>query len=194
MTGVGAACVMLVFEGTKQMVHPGTGIWTSHFATILFTMMVVVALSFLVQQRERRLRRELSVESKERQRAEAECRSESVARGQIEAELRHSEDRMHLAIEAAKIGFFDWDVTRDEQVWSKTAKQLLGLSLDSPANFTVLMDAVHAEDCGALGRVLTSVTPQEPHFVHEHRACWRDGTVHWIWIKDKASLIKRSTW
>jgi diguanylate cyclase (GGDEF)-like protein/PAS domain S-box-containing protein len=185
VTGVGTACVMLVFEAAKQTVQPAIGSWTSHFATITFTTIIAVALSFVVQQREERSHLELSVESEERQRAEEESRSDSLARGQIEAELRKSEDRMGLAIEAARVGFFDWDVTHDEQMWSNTAKQLLGLSPDSPANFTVLMDAVHLEDRESLRRVIASVTPQNPEFIHEHRASWRDGTVQWIWIKGR---------
>src|SRR5664279_2357616 len=93
VTGVGTACVMLVFEAAKQTVQPAIGIWTSHFATITFTTIIAVALSFVVQQREERSHLELSVESEERQRAEEESRSDSLARGQIEAELRKSEDR-----------------------------------------------------------------------------------------------------
>ena len=29
------------------------------------------------------------------------------------------------------------------------------------------------------------MTPQKPDLVHEHRACWRDGSVHWIWVKGR---------
>jgi len=32
---------------------------------------------------------------------------------------------------------------------------------------------------------ITSVTPGKPEFVHEHRACWHDGTLHWIWVKGR---------
>jgi len=185
VTGVGTACVMLVFEAAKQTVQPALGTWASHFATIAFTTLVAVALSFVIQQREERWRRELSVESKERQRAEEKSRSEALARGQIEAELRQSEDRMRMAIEAARIGFFDWDLTYNEQVWSNTVKQLLGLSPESPADFTVLMNAVHFKDREPLREAIANVTPEKPEFIHEHRACWRDGTVHWIWIKGR---------
>ena len=185
VTGVGTTCVMLVFEAAKQTVQPALGIWASHFVTIAFTTLVAVALSFIIQQREKRWRRELSVESKGRQRAEEKSRSEALARGQIEAELRQSEDRMRMAIEAARIGFFAWDLTHNAQVWSNTAKQLLGLSPESPADFTVLMNAVHSEDRKSLREAIANVTPEKPEFIHEHRACWRDGTVHWIWIKGR---------
>ena len=171
VTGVSTACLMLAYEAAKQALHPAITIWTSHLATIAFTTALAVALRFVLQRQEDRARRELSAAAQARQRAEAE--------------LRQSEDRMGMAIEAARIRFFDWDPVRDEQVWSGTAKQLLGLSPDSPADFTVLMNAVHAEDREPLRNSIASVTPQKPDFVHEHRACWRDGSVHWIWVKGR---------
>ena len=185
VTGVSTACLMLAYEATKQALHPTLNVWTSHFLTIAFTTLLAVALRFVLQQQEERSRRELSAAAQGRQQAEEKSSSEALARGQIEAELRQSENRMGMAIEAARIGFFDWDTIRDEQVWSSTAKQLLGLSPESPADFAVLMQAVHAEDRASLRNSIASVTPQKPEFVHEHRACWRDGTVHWIWVKGR---------
>ncbi|MFZ0911833.1 MAG: EAL domain-containing protein [Candidatus Korobacteraceae bacterium] len=165
------ACLMLAYEAAKQALHPAIALWTSHFVTIAFTTALAVALRFVLQQREERSRRELSTASQARQRAEAE--------------LRRSEDRMGMAVEAARIGFFDWDTSHDEQVWSNTAKQLLGLNPESPADFAVLMQAVHADDRESLSRTIANVTPQKPDLVHEHRACWRDGSVHWIWVKGR---------
>jgi diguanylate cyclase (GGDEF)-like protein/PAS domain S-box-containing protein len=162
---------MLAYEAAKQALHPAIALWTSHFVTIAFTTALAVALRFVLQQREERSRRELSTASQARQRAEAE--------------LRRSEDRMGMAVEAARIGFFDWDTSHDEQVWSNTAKQLLGLNPESPADFAVLMQAVHADDRESLSRTIANVTPQKPDLVHEHRACWRDGSVHWIWVKGR---------
>ena len=51
-----------------------------------------------------------------------------------------------MAMEAANLGLWDWDVITDEQVWSDTCKALLGLQPDSTANFEVLMNSVHPDD------------------------------------------------
>jgi diguanylate cyclase (GGDEF)-like protein/PAS domain S-box-containing protein len=165
---------MLAYEAAKQALHPSLTIWTSHFTTIAFTTALVVATRFVLQRQEDRARRELSAAAQARQRAEAE--------------LRQSEDRMGMAIAAARIGFFDWDSIRNEQVWSGTARQLLGLSPESPADFTTLMSAVHADDRESLRNDIAGVTPQKPEFVHEHRACWRDGTVHWISVRGRGGF------
>ena len=47
------------------------------------------------------------------------------------------------------------------------------------------MNAVHADDRESLRSSIASVTPEKPDFVHEHRACWRDGTVHWISVRGR---------
>lgn len=83
----------------------GEGIWASHFTTIVFTKAIAVALSFFLQ-READWRRELGAESKDRRRTEEKSCYEAVAREQVESELRQSEDRMQMAIEAARMGVF----------------------------------------------------------------------------------------
>ncbi len=184
--GLATPCGMFLYEATKQAIHPRLGIWASHFITIALTTFLVVLLSSILLRREERSRHTLSVESKERQRAEANARSEALVRGQIEVQLRKSEERMMMAIEAARIGFFEWDCIQDQQVWSSTAKRLLGLDPKSSANMMVLRNAVHPEDRDGLERVLADASVDRPNFTHEHRALWGDGSVHWIWVKGRA--------
>jgi diguanylate cyclase (GGDEF)-like protein/PAS domain S-box-containing protein len=186
LTGLGAAAIMVVFEAATLAFHPATRISASHWITIAFTTLVAVTLGLAVHQRGESFHRELGAESNQRRSTGKKSRCEAVAREQVESELRQSEDRMRMAIEAARLGFFNWDVVCDKQEWSDTAKQLLGLSPGATADFATLMDAVYCEDRESLRNRITSVTPQEPEFIHEHRACWRDGTVHWIWIKGRA--------
>jgi len=181
-TGLVAACLMLVFELTKQWPHLSMTIRASQLIALGFTI-VGIALSSVVAERGANSRRAMDAEVEQRRGSGGESRCETSAQGQVEIGFPQDEDLMRAAIEAARIGFLRWDVTHDKQEWSATAKRLLGLSPESPADFTVLMDTVHREDRESLRRLITSVTPQKPEFSHEHRACWRDGTVHWIWIK-----------
>ena len=76
---------------------------------------------------------------------------ETSAREVVQIELQRSDERMRMAVEAARIGFWDWDITRDEQVWSDICKELLGLRPESTANFQVLMNSVHPDDRKMLG-------------------------------------------
>jgi diguanylate cyclase (GGDEF)-like protein/PAS domain S-box-containing protein len=47
-------CIMVVFEGAKQALHPTITIWPSHAVTILFATLVAAVLSFTVLRREER--------------------------------------------------------------------------------------------------------------------------------------------
>jgi PAS domain S-box-containing protein len=44
-----------------------------------------------------------------------------------ETRLRGSEDRLHLAIDAARLGIWDWDVEQDRLVWDDSMYQLYGV-------------------------------------------------------------------
>ena len=68
----------------------------------------------------------------------------------MEAQLQRSEERMRLAFDAAKIGFWDWNIATGELVWSALECRQLGLPEDSPTSFEIFMNAVHPDDRKAL--------------------------------------------
>ena len=65
-----------------------------------------MALGYVVQQRQERSRR----------RVEEDFRSQDLIRQRMERRLQHSEDQMAMAIDAAKIGFFEWDCIGNKRV------------------------------------------------------------------------------
>ena len=95
-----------------------------------------MALGYVVQQRQERSRR----------RVEEDFRSQDLIRQRMERRLQHSEDQMAMAIDAAKIGFFEWDCIGNKHMWSNRIRPLLGISPEAPANFEGLMAAVHPDD------------------------------------------------
>ena len=99
--------------------------------------------------------------------------------GKVERDLQQNEERMRMAVEAANIGFWDWNVIKDEQVWSDTCKKLLGLRPDSTANFQVLMNSVHPDDRETLKKTMDAAIRERKEYALEFRVIWPDGTVHW---------------
>jgi diguanylate cyclase (GGDEF)-like protein/PAS domain S-box-containing protein len=104
---------------------------------------------------------------------------EISAREVAEVELQRSDERMRMAVEAARIGFWDWDVIRDEQVWSDTCKELLGLRPESTANFQVLMNSVHPDDRKMMGDGINAAIAEKRDYGLEFRVVWPDGSLHW---------------
>ena len=129
---------------------------------------------------------ELRVEIDKRQRAQESYRHEVIAREDVEIDLQRSDERMRMAVEAARIGFWDWDVIRDEQVWSDICKELLGLRPESTTNFQVLINSVHPDDRKALGDELKAAIEEKRDYGLEFRAVWPDGSVHWQAAKGRA--------
>src|SRR5262245_2595011 len=67
-------------------------------------------------------------------------------RDQSVAALRESELRLRLAVEAARIGIWDWNVLTNEMVWSDEAKAIAGLPLGKPVTFDQISRITHPED------------------------------------------------
>jgi diguanylate cyclase (GGDEF)-like protein/PAS domain S-box-containing protein len=128
----------------------------------------------------------LTVEIDQRQSAQESYRQEVIAREDVELDLRRSDERMRMAVEAARIGFWDWDIIRDEQVWSDICKELLGLRPESTANFQVLMNSVHPDDRKMMGDGINAAIEEKKDYSLEFRVVWPDGSVHWQVAKGRA--------
>src|SRR5271169_230329 len=113
-------------------------------------------------------------------------REEAVAREGVEFELQRSEERMRMAMEAAKIGSWDLDVVKDEHAWSDTCKALLGLPPDSPANFQVLMSSVHPDDREMMQAEINGAIQEKRDYVCEFRVVCSDGSVRWLTSSGRA--------
>jgi diguanylate cyclase (GGDEF)-like protein/PAS domain S-box-containing protein len=107
--------------------------------------------------------------------------SSDVKRG-----VQQNEQRMRMAMEAAKIGFWDWDVIRGKQVWSDTCKTLLGLPPDNAADFEVLMNSVHPDDREMMKDQIDAAIQEKRDFGLEFRVVWPDGSVHWQAVRGRA--------
>jgi diguanylate cyclase (GGDEF)-like protein/PAS domain S-box-containing protein len=97
----------------------------------------------------------------------------------VEWDVQRNEERMRVAMEAAKIGFWDLDVTKDEHVWSNTCKALLGVPPGSPANFQVFMNAIHPDDRKMVRAEVDRAIREKEGYVTEFRVVWPDESVHW---------------
>jgi diguanylate cyclase (GGDEF)-like protein/PAS domain S-box-containing protein len=129
---------------------------------------------------------ELTSEIDKRERVQESYRQEVVAREDVEIELRRSDERMRMAVEAAGIGFWDWDIIRDEQVWSDICKELLGLRPESTANFQVLMNSVHPDDRKMMDDEINAAIREKRDYGLEFRVVWPDGSVHWQAARGRA--------
>ena len=95
--------------------------------------------------------------------------------------LRQSEERLRLALDAAHMGTFDWDIPGKRITWSRWHEELWGFK---PGEFDGTHAAferrVHPEDQpGVNAEVARCIDGRQP-FAHEFRVVWPDGSQHWV--------------
>lgn len=104
-----------------------------------------------------------------------------TARKEAEALLRESEERLRLALDAAHMGTFDWDMVVNRITWTRWHEELWGYA---PGEFDGTYEAfatrVHPEDLRRVDAEVSRCIRDHKPFSHEFRVVWPDGTVHWM--------------
>jgi diguanylate cyclase (GGDEF)-like protein/PAS domain S-box-containing protein len=122
---------------------------------------------------------QLAAEMIERRQAQESLRLEAMAREQAQSDLRRSEERMSMAMKAAKIGFWDLDVAKDEHVWSDTCKVLLGVPPDTQASYQALKGVVQPDDWEIMQAKIDRAIQEKRDYAVEFRVVRPDNSVHW---------------
>jgi PAS domain S-box-containing protein len=98
-----------------------------------------------------------------------------------EARVRDSEERLRLALDAARMGTWEWEVTTGAVAWSPRVDALIGLPAGTLASARSYLDLVHPEDrrkvTDSIDRILHG-TPEE--FQEEHRILTTAGASRWL--------------
>ncbi len=109
-----------------------------------------------------------------------------VRRRRAEEAQRRSAETLSIALEAAQIGTWDWNITTGELEWSERCKAIFGIPADEPMNYGRLLRAIHPDDRSRTDAAIThSLATKLPHDV-EYRTLWPDGSVHWVAAKGRA--------
>jgi len=96
--------------------------------------------------------------------------------------LRVSEERLRLAMDAAKLGMFEYRPATGECFWDAAAKAMWGLPPDAEVAYPQVLERIHPEDRtrirAATETALTTESPEPSEA--EYRVIWPDGSVRWI--------------
>jgi PAS domain S-box-containing protein len=127
----------------------------------------------------RRQTRELR--DRERRLRESEERFSRAFDSSATALLTESEERLRLALDAAHMGTFDWDVALDRITWSRGHEEMYGFA---PGTFGGTYEAfagrVHRDDLPAVNAEVLRCMEAHEAFEREFRVVWPDGSVHWV--------------
>ena len=98
----------------------------------------------------------------------------------IELQLRRKQGALELAIEAAGLGSWEYDLATDEMLWDARAKALFGLPEDVIVAHPGWIEALHPEDQAAARAQWDEAVRERSRFSAEYRVIWPDGGIHSI--------------
>jgi PAS domain S-box-containing protein len=103
-------------------------------------------------------------------------------RRRMAAELLEQRRRLEVAVEAAGLGFWEWDVQAGKVTWSEHNKALYGLGPDDPVSIRRYMELVHPEDVDAVRAAFLAARdrPEGGDYSIEHRVVTPTGEQRWI--------------
>ena len=103
-----------------------------------------------------------------------------------EAELRRSEERQLLALEAGKVGIWHWDIDTDQVEWSDLVYKIHGVR---PGSFNGTIDAfsrlIHPDDKAMISGALEKALAGQGEYHVEFRAIREDGTIGWVFANGR---------
>ncbi|BAZ10025.1 two-component hybrid sensor and regulator [Calothrix sp. NIES-4071] len=90
-------------------------------------------------------------------------------------------ERLRIALNAAQMGMWDWNLVTGEINWSSEHEQLFGLPSGSFDGSYETFDAcLHPDDRDGLRVVVAHSLRARVPYQHEFRVIWADGSIHWI--------------
>ncbi len=106
--------------------------------------------------------------------------------------LRESQQQLDLAISAAALGIWDYDVRNQRLVWNRRWAEILGVPRASHVpSLETWFERIHPEDRPAvLERFEEHLQGQQPIFEAEYRLQAGDG--RWIWVLDRGTVVERT--
>lgn len=98
-----------------------------------------------------------------------------------EQALRDSEQRLRLALEAGRMGTWEWSVSQNEVTWSPSLEALHGLEAGTfPGTFEAYQSDIHPADREKVQQAIEQTLAGSDEHHIEYRIIWPDGSLHWV--------------
>ncbi len=100
--------------------------------------------------------------------------------------LRAGEERLRLALEAGRMGTWEFDIASGSVAWSPSLEVLHGLVPGTfPGTFEAYQSVIHPEDREQVLNSIRNVVENGAEHHVEYRLVWPDHSIHWIEARGK---------
>ncbi len=133
------------------------------------------------------LKQNLAFLPKAVERAVAEV-NERRRRLQAEQALREVEVRARLAVDAARLGMWDYEPQSDTLIWDQRCRAMFGLTVDEPVSMATFERLCHPDDIGRMRRRIESAIARQNDrdYAEVYRVCLPDDRVRWLETRGQA--------
>jgi hypothetical protein len=108
-------------------------------------------------------------------------------RKQADEAVRDREMKLRLALDAARMGTWDWDIQGGRVIWSSGHEALWGYAPGTfPGTYEGYESRIHPDDVEGARRAGQKAMDEHSNYEHEYRVLWPDGTVRWITSRGQA--------
>lgn len=96
--------------------------------------------------------------------------------------LRDSENRLRRALDAARMGIWEWDIGRDQIEWSGNVQRIFDLPANrTPATLDAFIAIIAPQDRERVSRQISEVfRTGQNSYVSEYQVVMQDGSVRWF--------------
>jgi PAS domain S-box-containing protein len=106
--------------------------------------------------------------------------NEIAQRQHIEQELRREQEQLALAMRAAKMGSWDWDIQTGQVSWSANLEHLFGMAVGSfDGRYETVKAMIHPDDVPWVEQAIHDAVYNNQDYNIEFRFIKPDGTVRW---------------
>ncbi|MBR8840843.1 MAG: PAS domain-containing protein [Stigonema ocellatum SAG 48.90 = DSM 106950] len=109
-----------------------------------------------------------------------QAQNELAERKQVEEILRSSEERLRLALEAAHMGTWDWNILRGQIHWSANLEALFGLAPgEFDGSYSMFVSSLHPDDRDRVLEAINRAVTTGADYNIEFRVVYPNGTIRW---------------
>ncbi|MBW4485353.1 MAG: PAS domain S-box protein [Tildeniella torsiva UHER 1998/13D] len=96
-------------------------------------------------------------------------------------DLQETAERLSLALSAAQMGSWDWQLDTNTQIWSPQTERIMGFEPGTVApSAEVWAERVHPEDLPEVEALVERAIATRTEFAAQYRMHWPNGTRHWV--------------
>jgi PAS domain S-box-containing protein len=105
----------------------------------------------------------------------------AIERARSEAALRESELRLRMALQAGRMGIYDWDLGTGKITWSEEHARMWGMRLEEfDGTYAAFASRVHPDDLAVINAKVEEAMTGSGEFTHEFRVHPAPGVTSWV--------------